>query len=176
MRTVNRLIAAVLALGLIAVGFISVLEIVLFALGLPPLVVPYETWLDTARSSAFGDRSVIVAAAALLALGLVVTFLQLLRRPPLSYSLVTKHDRVEAQIDRRSLERVAARAARDVDGVQKVRCRAKAGGLAVSATTGREEVLGLDGRIRAAVEDRLLAVEPASALTVKVKLQSPSGR
>jgi hypothetical protein len=176
MRTVNRLIAAILALGLIAAGFISVLEIILVALGLPPLVVPYESWLDTARSSTFGDRSVIVAAIALLALGLVVTVLQLLRRSPLSYSLVTKHDRVEAQIDRRSLERLAARAARDVDGVQKVRCRAKAGGLAVSATTGREEVLGLDGMVRAAVEDRLLALEPARALTVTVKLQSPSGR
>jgi hypothetical protein len=176
MRTVNRLIAAVLALGLIVVGFLSVVEIILVALGLPPLVVPYESWLDTARSSTYGDRSVIVSAIALLALGLVLIVLQLLRRPPLSYSLETKHDRVDTQIDRRSLERVAARAARDVDGVEKARCRAKAGRLAVSATTGREEILGLDGKIRAAVEDRLFALEPATTLTVSVKVQSPSGR
>jgi len=176
MRTVNRLIAAVLALGLIAAGLLSVAEVVLAALGLAPLVVPYESWLDTARGSAYGDRWVIVAAIALVALGLVLIALQLLRRPPLSYSLLNKHDGAEAQIDRRSLEQVAARAARDVDGVQKARCRATRSRLAVNATTGRDEIIGLDDKIRAAVEDRLQALEPARAITVAVKVQSPSAR
>lgn len=176
MRTVNRLIAAVLAFGLIAAGLLSVAEVVLAALGLAPLVVPYESWLDTARGSAYGDRSVIAAAIVLVALGLVLIVLQLLRRPPLSYSLSNKHDGVEAQIDRGSLEQVAARAARDVDGVQKARCRATRSKLAVSATTGRDEIIGLDGKIRAAVEDRLQALEPARAMTVAVKVQSPSAR
>lgn len=176
MRTVNRLIAAVLALGLIAAGLLSTAEVVLAALGLAPLVVPYESWLDTARGSSYGDRSVIVAAIALVALGLVLIVLQLLRRLPLSYSLSNKHDGAEAQIDRGSLEQVAARAARDVDGVQKARCRATRSRLAVSATTGRDEIIGLDGKIRAAVEDRLQALEPARAMAVAVKVQSPSAR
>lgn len=176
MRTVNRLIAAVLALGLIAAGLLTVAEVVLAALGLAPMVVPYESWLDTARGSSYGDRSVIAAAIALVALGLVLIVLQLLRRPPLSYSLLNKHDGVEAQIERGSLEQVAARAAGDVDGVQKARCRGTRSRLTVSATTGRDEIIGLDGKIRAAVENRLQALEPARAMTVAVKVQSPSAR
>ncbi len=82
MRTINRLIAAVLALGLIAVGLLTVAEIVFAALGLAPLVVPHESWLETARGSSYGDRSVIVVAIALVALGLVLSALQLLRRSP----------------------------------------------------------------------------------------------
>lgn len=175
MRTVNRLIAAVLALGLIAAGLLIVVEIVLAALGLAPLVVPYESWLDSARRSSYGDRSVIAAALALLVLGLVLIALQLFRRP-LSYPLLPKHDGAEAEIERRSLEQVAARAAREVDGVQKVRCRATTSKLAVSATTGRDETIGLDGRIRAAVENRLLALQPSRNLSVSVKVQSPRGR
>lgn len=176
MRTVNRLIAAVLALGLIAVGLLTVAEIVLAVLGLAPLVVPHESWLETARGSSYGDRSVIVVAIALVAFGLILSVLQLLRRPPLSYSLLSKHDGAEARIDRRSLEQATARAARDVDGVQKVRCRASAGKLVVSATTGRDEIVGLDGRIRAAVEKRLVALEPARELAVAVKVRSVGER
>jgi len=175
MRTVNRLIAAVLALGLIAAGLLIVVEIILAALRLAPLVVPYESWLDSARGSSYGDRSVITAAIVLVALGLVLIALQLFRRP-LSYSLLPKHDGAEAEIDRRSLEQVSARAAREVDGVQKVRCRATPSKLAVSATTGRDETIGLDSRVRAAVENRLLALQPSKKLTVAVKLQSPRGR
>ena len=176
MRTIDRLIAAVLALGLIAVGLLTVAEIVLAALDLAPLVVPHERWLETARSSSYGDRSVIVVAIALVALGLVLSALQLLRRSPLSYSLLSKHDGAEARIDRRSLEQATARAARGVDGVQRVRCRASAGKVVVSATTSRNEIAGLDGRIRAAVENRLVALEPARELGVAVKVRSVGER
>lgn len=174
MRTLNRLIAAVLAVGLIAAGLVAAIEIVLAALVLEPIVVPYESWLDTGRTSAYGDRTVLTASVALAALGLILIILQVLRRRPQSLELLSKHDGAEAQIDRRSLERSAARAARDVDGVEKVRCRATARKLAVNATTGREGTIGLDGKIRAAVEDRLTVLEPTKPMTVAVKLRSPS--
>ncbi|MDQ3660659.1 MAG: DUF6286 domain-containing protein [Actinomycetota bacterium] len=174
MRTVDRLIATVLALAFIAAGLLTVVEIVFAALGLRPWVVPYESWLVTARSSAYGDRPVLTVSTLLLALGLVLVLLQLLRRRPLSLPLLPKYDGVEPRIERKSLEQAASRAAREVDGVEKADCRATSGRMVVNATSGREETVGLDGKIRAAVEERLTALEPAQALKVAVKLRNPS--
>lgn len=173
MRTVNRLLAAVLAFGLVAASLLTVAEIGAAALGLAPWVVPYESWLATARSSAYGDRPVLTVAILLVLVGLVLVVLQLLRRRPLRLPLLPKHDGVQPRIERRSLELAATRAAREVDGVEKATCRATSGRLVVNAASGREEIIGLDGRIRAAVEKRITALEPAQPVTVAVKLQSP---
>lgn len=176
MRTVNRLLATVLAFGLIAASLLAVVEVGFAALGLAPWVVPYESWLATARSSAYGDRPVLSVAILLVAVGLILLVLQLLPRRPLRLPLLPKHDGVEPRIERKSLELAAARAAREVDGVEKASCRATSGRLVVNVVSGREEAVGLDGKIRAAVEERITALEPAQPLTVGVKLQSASRR
>ena len=176
MRTVNRLLAAVLAFGFIAASLLAVAEIGFAALGLAPWVVPYESWLATARSSAYGDRPVLSVAILLVAVGLVLLVLQLLPRRPLRLPLLPKHDGVEPRIERKSLELAAARAAREVDGVEKANCRATLGRLVVDVVSSREETVGLDGKIRAAVEERITALEPAQPLTVGVKLRSASRR
>jgi hypothetical protein len=172
MRTVNRLIAAVLALSLIAGGLLIVAEILVAALGLTPWVVPYENWLVTARGSAYGDRPVLTVSLLMLTVGLVLLLLQLVRRRPLSLPLLAKHDGVEPMIERKSLEQAAARAALSVDGIEKATCWASSGKLVVSATSNREETAALDDKIRAAVEERIGALEPAQALAVAIKLRS----
>lgn len=77
MRILNRLTAILLAVALVAGGALLVAETVLVWLARPPLLVPRDAWYHALTQTSVGDSIVLVVSASMLALGVIVLFLQL---------------------------------------------------------------------------------------------------
>ncbi|MFJ8578039.1 hypothetical protein [Micromonospora sp. NPDC093277] len=118
MRTVNRLATLLLAVALLAGGALVAVEALLAAFGHPgPLVHRWYAVLTTTR---WQDAPVRAVAAGVALLGLVVLVAELRRWRPTRLRL-TEDDGWHLQ--RRSVERRLARAARAVPSVRRARVR-----------------------------------------------------
>lgn len=177
MRVVNRLAGLVLALALLAVGLFVIVQTVMYLVDRPPWLVPLESWRDTLAGTELADRWVLVAAVAALAVGVVLLFLQL---RPVTPTRVRARGDVESGsttdwwLDRRSVERRTAAAARSVWGVHDVRThvRGRPGRwrLSVAADAGRGDQAAGDA-VEAEVRRELARLHAPADVPVSVSLR-----
>jgi hypothetical protein len=174
-RVTNRLLAALLALALLAGGLLAAAEIVYGGARGRPLVVPWDEWFDGARDNAWSSRDVRVLSIVLLAAGVALLVLQVLRRGP--QSLPVEGDgtgtarRLTVEANTRSLERALPRAVGSVDGVDRARVSLSRTRVQVDVRTARRELGGLEQAARRAVDARLATagVRPPAQVNVRVR-------
>jgi hypothetical protein len=170
MRTVNRVLAAVLALALIAVGVLIALQIILSGLRFDVSLIPYEQWFRSAGAREWNDIEVFRLMGLVCIVGLVLALVQLVRRRPLSLPLRPGADGVDAEVSRSSLEKALARAAVGVDGVSGAKSRVSRGNIRVWATTNRRSPRDLNDRVQESVQERLERLQLVTSPSVNVKV------
>ena len=172
-RVLNRLLAGVVALGLVAAGLLTAVEVVAGGVRGRPLAVPWDDWYNGARRHAWSSREARTVLLALLALGLALVVLQLLRRGPQSVprSATGAASTTNVEVNTRSLERALARRVTAVDGVERAAVAVSRPRASVTVRTARRDPRGLEASVRQAVEERVrsLGLEWPGEVTVRVR-------
>jgi hypothetical protein len=171
MRIVNRLLAAVVAILVIAAAFVVVSEVVVAQVfKRDPWIVPHDRWLRSARQDTWADSdSVLQLAVALLVVGAVLLILQLVRRRPTTVPLDVG-GRSAVEVHRRSLERSLARTAERLDAVDKASVDVGGDHLQVRATTNRRQAPNLEAEITQSLLDALRRTHPVREPDIRVKV------
>ena len=173
MRTVTRLVSALLALALLVGGLLAALEIAAAGLGREDdLVVPWRDWRQDLLDTPWEDYVVRVVLAALLAAGLLLLFLLLARRRPTAVRLVDRADGATADLDRSGLERHLAACMDRVDGVGTVGVRVRGGKARISAVTPGRDTASVESSLRGAADRALGELGLATSLPVRVSVSS----
>jgi hypothetical protein len=174
LRTIARLLAAVVAIALFAAGVVAVIEVIAAAFGADPVIAPRDDWARNGRTTHWNDTDVRVFFVILAVIGVILLFVALGRRRP-TYLPVTTGTGAEveaASVRRASVEANLASTARSVDGVRAARVRVDRRRIRVKTTTNRKDLTGLDAAVQAAVDGRLTQIALASPLPVRVATQT----
>src|SRR5688572_20013997 len=123
MRVTNRILTALLGLGLFVLGLVVVVELVGIAVNRSPVLLPLESWYRSLTSTRVRDGSYLLAAILVGLAGLILLAMQLRPWPP---------DRVRTEaaagkswwVSRRSVERRTATVAHE-SGVHQARSRVR---------------------------------------------------
>lgn len=174
MRIANRVVAAVLALGLLVGGLLVAVEIVVAGFDRRPWVLPHDDWYDSARARMWEDAPPRWIFIGLVVAGLLLLFLQFARRRPTALPMAP--GAVPADVRRRSLERSLVREATRVDGVSAAKAKVDGGRVEVVATSNRRQVDDLEPRLTHALDRRLGALGLARPPSVRVKVQGRGDR
>ena len=174
MRVVNRVLAAVLALGLLVGGLLVAVEIVVAGFDRRPWVLPHDRWYASARTRTWESAPPRWIFIGLIAAGLLLLLLQLARRRPTALALTPSA--VPADLARRSLERSLAREAARVDGVTAAKARVDEDRADVVASSNRRQTDDLGPRVRQALDQRMGALGLARPPSVRVKVHGRGDR
>ncbi|MBA3551532.1 MAG: hypothetical protein H0W27_01500 [Actinobacteria bacterium] len=176
MRIVNRVLAAVLAIALIILGFLVAAEIVLAALGrTDPWILPFDRWYLWGREHVWSDPSTRRWLVLVCVVGLGLVVIQLIRRRPEALAMVGRSDRVRAELSRSSLEKALARAAGEVDGVTRARTRADEGIARIFVHTSRREPGAIEEQVASAAQEILRSLDLQDPPHVSVVLRTREG-
>jgi hypothetical protein len=171
-RVTNRLLAGLLALALLAAGLLTAAEIVYGNARGRPLVVPWDDWLDGARDHAWNSREARLLLLGVLAAGVALLVLQVVRRGPQSLPVATDRNRtLTVEANTHSLERALARAVGALDGVDRARVSLSRTGARVDVRTWRREIGGLEQAARQAVDARLATTGVSRPARVDVRVR-----
>ena len=169
MRLANRVIAAVLALGLLVGGLLVAVEIVVAGFDRQPWVLPHDRWYVSGRLRTWDSPPPRWIFIALLAAGLALLLAQLVRHRPRALAL--SPGAVPADLQRRSLERALVREASRVDGVAAARARVSEDKADVVATSNRRQTGDLAPRVTQALDRRIGGLGLARPPAVRVKVE-----
>ncbi len=169
MRTVNRIVAALLALALLVGGVLVAVEIVLGLAGRDPWIIPWDTWYRDARQHDWATTSVRWLFAAIGAAGIALLGLQIFPRRPMTLPFGSDSDG-EVVIRRKSVESTLARAATRIDGVDRASTRLGKTTVAVKARSHRRDPGDLAGVVTDAVRNAHQRIQPTQTRDVRVQL------
>lgn len=174
MRIANRVVAAVLALGLMVGGLLVAVEIVVAGFDRRPWVLPHDSWYTSARVRSWESAPPRWIFIGLVAAGLLLLVLQLARRRPTALALTP--GAVPAEIGRRSLEKSLVREASSIDGVTAAKAKIGKGRAEVVASSNRRQTDDLKPRITQALDRRMETLGLARPPTVRVKVNGRGDR
>ncbi len=174
MRIANRVVAALLALGLLVGGLLVAVEIVVAGFDRRPWVLPHDEWYRSARLRSWESAPPRWIFIALVAAGLLLLFLQLARRRPVALPL--SPGAAPADLGRRSLERSLVRTASEVDGVAAAKVKVDEQRADVVARTNRRQAGDLQPRVADALERRMNTLGLARPPKVRVKVNTRGDR
>lgn len=155
---VNRVLATVLAIALLAGAVLAVIEIVLSAMGRPPLLVPHARWADWLQAQTWNSAISYVILAGLVVVGLVLLVLAVRPGKPATLSLPSQQHGVRVEASRRSVERSLSSVASRVTGVSGASASAGRRAVRVDASTTTRAEPQLQGQVTEAVDARLQAL------------------
>jgi copper chaperone CopZ len=181
MRHANRVLAALLSLAVIAAGVLLTIEVIADRISRRPAVVDWHPAYDWARRTTWNAGSIRVACAVLILLGLVLLTAEL--KPARVSRLAAEPaqagaDGIDTAYTRRGLAAAIRSAVTGVDGVRGASVKVKRGKITVEATTAAQDkaaARSLHDRIRAAVRQRLTALQLGREPSVSVRV-TPGSR
>lgn len=178
MRVLNRLLAFVLALAIIATAVILAVEVVAKAFGGKAVILSWHGAYTAGERDTWDSSGVraILGAAALL--GLILLLSQLAPRRPTRLPLNKDATSVDAALTRRAVGDVLADAALDVEGVSKAKTRLKRHTAKLAVTTRFGDQTGADSlrpEIRQHVDERLASLRLRRKVSVKLTVH-PGGK
>ena len=172
MGFVNRALGAILALALVVAGAITLFEIGAIVTGSGPLVAPHDRWLTNLSSLAWGERSTRLACVALIAAGVGLLALQLLRQRPAEV-VAAGDGPLPARVRRHDLEREVAADLSQLQGVSTAKVKLRRRGSDVKATVIAGDPQALRDELavatRAALSER--GVDASGTVKVDVRRQ-----
>ena len=176
MTVVNRVLATLLALALLLGGLLTVVEVVLAALGRPPWLVPHPDWTSWLTDQDLGSTVVRAALIGAVVLGLVLLVLALRRGRPGALPLPARVESVRTTASRRGIERTLRAAATRPDGVRDAQVRARRRTVRVRAATALRDPGDLQSRVTEAVSQRLEELGLSGTLRPRVTVSKGAGR
>lgn len=172
LHLINRLLAALLSLAVVAGAVLLIAEVARWALGMKEWVVPYQDWWRSGTDLPVGDDRLLIVAAFLAGAGLLLLLFELAPRRPTALATVPLADGVLTVTTRGGVRSAAVSAARSVSGVRSASASVRRRKVGVTAHT-RARGVGPDLRqlVREAVEESLAALELQSRPRVRVSVK-----
>ena len=177
MRVVNRLLVALLSLAVAGAGLLTAAEVLVARTSWPhdpPLVVPYNDWLDHLRPYVWTDLTVRLGSIAAIVVGLLLVIAAIAGRER-RVELTSERPDIEPSTSRRALARALRNDAAKVEGVASTRARVGRRRARVAATIRLGDTDVTEQALRTALTERLESislVEPPK-LGVKVTSRRP---
>lgn len=174
MRTLTRVVAALVGLLLLVGGLLLTLEIALTAARGTAQLVPYDDWLRWAREHSWDDPVVLWSSLGTLLVGLLLLLLTVRRRAPLA---VPGAERPEMSVSfaRRPLEQAVSRLAERSAGVEDVSVRMRKSKAQVAAASLATDLDATGQVLRTRLTEGLSRLPLASTPTVDVHLRKAAG-
>lgn len=176
MRVVRRVVSAVLALAVLALSVITLVEVVLRALGRSAWVVDEQRIREALGARQWDDPDVLLTWGVLLLLGLGLLAVAVIRGRP--RTVVLNSDGTHAahlRVRRRSLERYLAGVATAQPGVHGARAAVRRGRVRVRADSAPGSTADVRERVHRAVSDRVQSLDPSPTLATSVSVRSREG-
>lgn len=171
MRILNRVLAALLALGLFLGGLLVAAEIAIATLtDRRPFLIPHDRWYSDLVEKPWRDQAIRLLFIALLAAGLVLLLLQLIRRKPLALSLQSNQPGVEVDVSRKSLEKALQRAAERVDGVANAKAKVGRSNARIRASSNQRIAPNIEQGVNAAASRVFQQLQLTSPPSLKVSV------
>ncbi|CAN5256978.1 hypothetical protein BH18ACT4_BH18ACT4_12390 [soil metagenome] len=153
MRTLNRLVLLVLGVASVAVGVITLVEIVLARTDSGAWVIPRSRWDATLADARWSDNGVEMAGIGLLAVGALLVVTQLLPRRPLEFPVHDPRPGRRTVLERRSFESLLTRAVLEDRDVSAARVQVKGRRTKVQATAAHgADLAAIRARLPRALE------------------------
>jgi uncharacterized protein DUF6286 len=177
MRAVNRLVVALLSLAIAGAGLLAAAEVLVAQTSWPhkpPLVVPYNSWLDYLRPHTWNETVVRLGSIAAIVVGLLLLVAAVVGRER-RVQMISAHPDVDLSTSRRSLARTLRKEAGAVDGVGSATARVRKHTATISATARLGDPAEVEQRVRSTVTSRLgdIALAETPKLTVRVRPGRP---
>lgn len=172
MRALRRVVAAVVALALLAVSLITLVEVILAALGRSPWLVDDGAARDELARRPWDDPVVILAWVSLIVLGIALLTAALAMGRQRSIAMDSGTGAASLSVRRRSLERYLAGVATAQPGVQRAQASMRRGRIRVKADSTRLDAQDVRARVQQAVTDRARALSLQPDQTISVSLHS----
>ena len=149
LRIIDRIVAGIVALALIAGGVVLALEIAVQAGGREePWAFPWDTWYREATDTLWSDPTVRAVCIGLLVAAVLLLVLQFARRRPSALPVRQRADAVQVDLDRRGLEHWLEARLGKVDGVASLNVRAQRRKLRVRAATMSRDTAPIERRLQ----------------------------
>lgn len=174
MRYVDRLLAPLLALVLLAAGVITAVEVVGVIIDrsrTAGVLVPWPAWYRHFTSTGWDATGLRVAWIVIGVVGLLLLLAEVKRRRPAHLPLASDNT-TRMYVTRRSLRGAIARDALDVDGVAKAKVRLRRRRAVVRVHTRLADVPDVRDRVRARLDERLEALHLARRVRVRLKVKT----
>lgn len=180
MRLLNRLLAALLSLALIAAGVLVIVEVIADRVNHRPAVVKWHGAYDWAARTQWQQGSVRAACVTVAALGLILLVAEL-KRPRAKRLIISDggdRDAINAAYTRRGVSAAVQTAVTDVDGVRGAQVKVKRRSIRVRAATSARDAAAAAQLLepaRAAAQTRLEALQLAHTPKLKIATTARKG-
>jgi hypothetical protein len=172
LRLVNRLLAGLLSLAMVAATVVLLVELVQWARGEPSLLVPWRDWGTSLADLRVDDGRLLAVAAAAAALGLLLLLFELVPRRPTSRPVEPLSPGVRTVATEPGLRSAAVSAARDVAGIRTASASVRRRNVKVQARTrARDRVPELTQEVRDSVEAAMASLRLEKPLRVGVDVE-----
>lgn len=172
MGFVNRALGAILAIGLVVAGAIALFEVGAIVAGADPLVARHDRWLADLSRRPWDSREARLAFLGLIAAGVALVVLQLLRQRPADVPAAGQAP-LATRVPRHDLEREVAAQLLQVEGVAGAKVRLRNRGFDVKATVIAGDPSSLREQLAVAAREALSArgADPSGPVKVDVRRQ-----
>ncbi|WP_026455714.1 DUF6286 domain-containing protein [Saccharomonospora iraqiensis] len=180
MRFVNRLLATLLSLALIAGGLLLIIEVVAAGFGVGPVLWDWQALVRWAETTSWSDVLIQVIAVICLVVGLLLLIAELkrprvrrLRARPVTDSSDARP--VDAAYTRRGVATAVRSAVTGVDGIRSAKVTVKRRRVRVQAATASEDraaVAELRRSAQQAARSRIEQLELRSSPSVTIRTRS----
>ena len=170
-RILLRVLAVLLAAGLLVLGLLVAVNVLLAALHRGSWYLPYPSLARDLRHTVWAAGTVRAAAIGACLVGLLLLGLAVRSTRPAALPLAPGPAGVDTEVSRRGLQAALAAGVASVDGVQRARVRVHRLRARVEATSRLRDVAGLPERIEEQVRAALaeIALKHQPTVTVKVR-------
>lgn len=158
MRTLNRLLAPIAALALIALAVFVAIEVTAAGLGKQPVVIHWHGWYRAGLHNVWRSTGPLVISSIIVAIGLLLLALQLTPRRVTDRELSETSPDIDVVLRSSGLATTLRGAAESVEGVASAKVKVKRRAASVRATTHgstREQAERIRGEVEAATRGRL---------------------
>lgn len=174
MKFVNRVLAALLALGLIIGGLLLVVEVVAQRVGSAPVLVRWDSAYTWGNKTTWESNTLRIAFVVMAIVGLVLLIAELKRPSVHRLPVANSADNVDIAYTRRGVAGAVKGAATGVDGVRAASAVVGKRSVKVTATSSATEpsaAKSLTQSVTAAVQQQVndLKLEPSPRVNVTMK-------
>lgn len=172
LRAVNRIVSALLALGVVVAGVLTAMEVVVARTGWPedgPLVVPYDDWLETLRDRTWDDVWVLLVCIGITLIGLLLILAAAAggeRRIPLR----SERPDIQMSISPASLARAVTHGISSIDGISDPRAAIGRRRAVVQAKARLGDPAALQTAVREQAQQRIDALPLAEPPQLVVRV------
>jgi uncharacterized protein DUF6286 len=177
MRILNRFLAFILALAVLAVCIVVIVEVIGYAINGEHVIVDWMSWQRWAERTHFDSTVVKVLSIIFIVVGLILLLAELKPRRVTRVNLESDEVATDAAITTKGIAVVARTATADVEGISTASASASPRRVAVTATAAERDkahAQTLTAPVTAAVQTRLdsLRMQRHPRLSVRVKPRS----